>query len=550
MAIQYGRLSSHFCSTLLPHMKLQNLSLQYCYNLQGYNMSFLMECESLVQLHVPGCCIDIPTFNRALTGMKRLKSLFLSDCTMIEIGKSSASAEHCTSGHAPLNVKELTALNQPRLTNLDISNTATKDDGLIYLILSQYESLQHLNISGCLHLTNASMEVLSSFCHNLLSLDISYCMKLTNDIVMYVARRMNALRHLGLNGFQLSDQQLHIAMSELPMLESLELLGAGLNGSSFNHLDPAQISAFRHLDLSGCTLSAENLLWWIPQTGALQQLSLMGCQDITDSVIESLCQHLQSTLQYLDIRWCTRLTTKSLRSIATLHALGYLDIRKCANFSDDSLLALILHMDEVMIAARARYLPKRTALSNTLQHLNITNLPLVRGTCLPHLLEYGRNLQTLQLDNASVVGLPEQMIQAHYTVIPSLVTVFLQNSKIGNKDLALFTTPYLRQLTLSRCQGLDGDCLTTMPHLAPFLEVFSLTWSPDDGVEPVMDSQLVQLSHLSLLRDLTLISLDEISMKSVGKIASTRCMRLKISNCKRISPAERSCLYASLEIIP
>ncbi|CUG52742.1 receptor-type protein kinase, putative, partial [Bodo saltans] len=239
------------------------------------------------------------------------------------------------------------------LQHLDLSACINISDASLQVI-STLTQLQHLNLTGCSMIKDlSSIATLTQLKY----LDLSLCKKLT-DASLRTILSMTQLQHLKLNlSCHVTDTSIH-AISALTRLQQLGLsycnyvTDAGLNAiatlTQLRRLDVSgndritdaglraisTLTQLQHLDLSGCSSITGVGLHFISQM-ELQLLNLRGVK-ITDLSGISTLKHLK----HLDLVGCDNITDASLGAISTLTQLQHLNLSRCNNITGAGLCAI------------------------------------------------------------------------------------------------------------------------------------------------------------------------------------------------------------------
>ena len=224
--------------------------------------------------------------------------------------------------------QRLSHLSFPPLTNNDqLAALAADTDSHLssaYLLakdpfpLAPYLSrLTSLDLSGCIHLTDAAFEALTA----------GATAQGNNNPALQV---LHQVEHLSLSGCSvITDAGFSALFAHLPSLLSLDLSHTGrISLSSFLVLTE-HCRRLTSLDLSSCRSANDVIIRHVcTSLPALQSLLLSSCWSLT---AQSLL-HLPASLTELDVSGCySAVSDRSVRSIAlTCHGLTALSVRGCA----------------------------------------------------------------------------------------------------------------------------------------------------------------------------------------------------------------------------
>ncbi|GLC56901.1 hypothetical protein PLESTB_001161500 [Pleodorina starrii] len=145
--------------------------------------------------------------------------------------------------------------------------------------------LAHLDLSGCIDLTDWAVHELACAIPSLTSLSLQSCVRLTNASVLELAR-LPRLRALNLRGcLQLNDAGLAAGLSGLAALEELNLQGCtAITGSCLSELAPCKSLAVLNVSHCGALASLEPLRG-LP---GLRRLDVSHCPKLSPAGITAL----------------------------------------------------------------------------------------------------------------------------------------------------------------------------------------------------------------------------------------------------------------------
>ncbi|EGZ15871.1 hypothetical protein PHYSODRAFT_509241 [Phytophthora sojae] len=217
-------------------------------------------------------------------------------------------------------------------------------------------------------LSDVGMDWLASGCNALTHLDVSGCVALTDLSLRAISESMLQLRHLNIRHLsRVSDQGIRRLSMGCPELTYLDAEGLPLlsdlhtssgNGGGGNEVYRQGIAALaagcsklRHLDLSNCAAISDGTLHCVATSSAeLTTLVLSGCYRITTTGVKDVLAHC-TKLVSLNVAECDQLHVLRLRgtrvSDVTLKWLSRyspqlreLDVSDCTGVTDMGLLAL------------------------------------------------------------------------------------------------------------------------------------------------------------------------------------------------------------------
>ncbi|XP_039373609.1 dynein regulatory complex subunit 6 isoform X5 [Mauremys reevesii] len=230
----------------------------------------------VVRLNLRGCSsLHWPSF-KSISECKNLQDLNVSECQGLNDESMRLISEGCP------------ALLYLNLSYTDITNGTLRllsrisDAGLrSFLEGSSGTKLRELNLTNCIHVTDASLMKIAQRCHNLAYLNMRYCESVTDT--------------------------------------GIEALG--------------NMTSLISIDISGTTVSDMSLAA-LGHTRRMKELSVSECRKITDMGIQKFCQGAKD-LEYCDVSYCFQLTNETVKALAfNCHQLTSLNIAGCHKMTD------------------------------------------------------------------------------------------------------------------------------------------------------------------------------------------------------------------------
>jgi hypothetical protein len=220
------------------------------------------------------------------------------------------------------------------------------------LLTTVCNNIHSLNLQGCVHLTDESIQRLSRSLRNLKLLNLSECVQLNDQALIGLSNTaisslslsfLTSLTSSGLLSLSSSHSLTHLdisfctqfgsdftrQLSAFPHLTSLNLSWL----SAVSHLDITACSDIRILECRGCTGLLASELRKLSLNHHLQAVNLRECTQLVDQDIHSLVQACKS-LTSIDISDCQQLTDISFRSLALLPRLTSLFAWNIPRMSD------------------------------------------------------------------------------------------------------------------------------------------------------------------------------------------------------------------------
>ncbi|KAL7553250.1 hypothetical protein ACHAWF_016917 [Thalassiosira exigua] len=270
--------------------KLRTLSLAKCRRLTDEAVVNIGHLGGLTALNLDGCRCLTDRSMEALGGLTRLRQLDLSQCDLItDEGLINLNdleeLEELSLGWCRLVSDDGLEIlagqpNRPQtLRTLRLARCSLTDDGLVHLQV--LESLEELDLNGCVGISSAA---LGDTCEKLLrltSLDVSYCPSIlrsswqgkinslkslelcysgVRDSHLARLRKLPSLEELNLDSCVVSDWGIaHLVDNEvMPNLISLDLADTDISDAAMSKI--AQFKYMRHLSLFYCNISNRGML--------------------------------------------------------------------------------------------------------------------------------------------------------------------------------------------------------------------------------------------------------------------------------------------------
>ena len=293
-----------------------------------------------------------------------------------------------------------------------------------------YVSMDYLDLSGMLAISNANIEKILELNSSLSYFGISGCQKITDKSIYTISTRLNGLRCLALSNL------VNITNDAIDMISKLcaQTL-TELDISQNNQLTSCSMKNFDRfltlmkLNISHCSRLNDKALKWLPKM-SLRQLFADGLPQITDKGIEYFCKRHKecNIIQYLSFRYCTSLSSYSVRCVHKYCSeLTFLDISgtNCTITITDFREAKGLHDS----CSDKRYV--QYELSEKFCGLNLT--PQMRD----------KKIYDLQKNRNDAVRLIQFNFRSHVTR-RKRSHIFAENKRIRRKEAILRMTRFLK----------------------------------------------------------------------------------------------------------
>lgn len=197
------------------------------------------------------------------------------------------------------------------------------DRGLSLFVKRNGSALRKLELSGCTHITDATLRAIGRFSTDLAELDLTRCLEISDVGINHIVG-LSHLEVLLLYADAQLSRSAYQAIGQLPVLRKLDLCG-------HENLDTESLMDI----LKGCG-------------GSLEYLNLSWCVSLTDPVLDGIVAHARlKRIKYLSIFGIKNFTAEPMRRfiayLQTLPDLIELDIRaipSIAELSNDDCIQL------------------------------------------------------------------------------------------------------------------------------------------------------------------------------------------------------------------
>uniref|UniRef100_W5MGK7 F-box and leucine rich repeat protein n=1 Tax=Lepisosteus oculatus TaxID=7918 RepID=W5MGK7_LEPOC len=320
-----------------------------------------------------------------------------------------------------------------------------------------------------------------------------------------------------------------------------------------------QAHTLRSLNLGRTGITPEALKSLVRVEGlSLEELSLPGCKDLTDSAIAAVCQY-QPGLKTLDLSSCTELSDKAVLAIASsLKDIRSLYLRRTWRITDQGLSKLMelkgLQTLDLSGCSNITGIEMIKGLSSPQAQAKLVSLSLrsctyMRDSAVFSLAQLlGPGLR--ELDLTSCLYLTDLSVRGIATFLPGLLVLRLGWCKeVTDWGLLgmVVQFPDLRRLSLSLLSEISDRSLLSVSQHCRGLTSLSLSHCPglsDQGLAGAAP-------HLQRLQHLQLACCDGLSDRSLTVLAR-HCRRLRtldVSMCKKITMAGVEHLQAQLPFL-
>eukprot|EP00003_Mantamonas_plastica_P008414 TRINITY_DN1736_c0_g1_i2.p1 TRINITY_DN1736_c0_g1~~TRINITY_DN1736_c0_g1_i2.p1 ORF type:complete len:390 (+),score=83.36 TRINITY_DN1736_c0_g1_i2:28-1197(+) len=232
-----------------------------------------------------------------------------------------------------------------RVESLDIRGCHRLDSATISFVLANSPGLRKFVGVGLATIMVSALSVLAESCPNLTHLDLSCCSNVTGSGLSILAKGCPNLEYLGLRGFSTSQRFSHFTKADIPLLKlkHLDISSSQIGLLDLKHMKTENFPELGRLDMFFCSSVANMAVDYISQNFInLWYLDISMCLNVSDDGLTSIATSpLASTLQYLDIGGCNRVTERGIEVMALCCSqLRWLYIDDNNNVNDDCLQAI------------------------------------------------------------------------------------------------------------------------------------------------------------------------------------------------------------------
>lgn len=293
--------------------------------------------------------------------------------------------------------------------------------------------------------------------------------------------------------------------TNLKRIESLDVSGVTLGARAIHAL--ATMPALARLAVVWSSFSSEDLIT-VCHIKHLSALKLCTLQTLSE---ESCLQLSALALTDLDVGFCEKLSTSSLRRLASIKTLRRLCLNNCSSV-DDTVL--------------------KVCSSEVLSELGLSRLADITDDSLRHLSQRCKALRRLDISVGR--GDDDKITEVGIACIGglSLLTELYVNNRQGlTKQSAknLLACGELVLLDASGCRAVD-DAVLGQIALLPKLQDLSLAFCRD-----ITDSGVVEIARVGTLRAIFVSGCSALTDKSVSALAARALERAAFDGCTNLT---------------
>lgn len=331
---------------------------------------------------------------------------------------------------------------QKSVTDEQVQEVVSRAPRLVHLELKSHQDGEKL-------LTHVA-----STCPKLQHLTVKFCQNVTEEALAAMVQGCPDLKHLNLEGSQMTSGHygirifgftnlIHLNLSHSRCLDDLGLLDIATRCCQLQHLDIDGIQWIHDSSVVSLTQLRASTL----------RILLLDGENLTDKAFVALgaCKQLVC----LGISFCENMTDMGLKGLHSLTSLSWLKLRKATQLRPQALCQLI----------------QNGGLAS-LTYLNLGECTLLDDSVLAALGFHCPVLLRLELNwcwEITDAGLA--LLSAGCPLIHALVLVGIYQLTGNNLQNLIASLPNLRVLDLEQCNGVDGASLNVLVEKRPSLIV-------------------------------------------------------------------------------
>ncbi|NXP75009.1 DRC6 protein, partial [Ramphastos sulfuratus] len=319
---------------------LQHLSLAHCRKFTDKGLLYLGSgkgCHKLRYLDLSGCIqISVDGFRNIANGCSGIQDLLLNEMPALTDRCIQALVEKCQQitsvvFHDSPYLSDTTfkALTECKLVKVNIEGNNQITDSSFELMSKSCPYIRHIHVADCQKITDAGLKTISPLKH-ILVLNVADCIRISDGGVRpFVQGSSGAkLRELNLtNCIHVTDasiteigQRCH-KLTYLNLCHCENVTDAGIEALG-------SISSLISVDLSGTNISDMGLRA-LGRHGKIKELAISECKIISDTGIQEFCKGTKY-LERCYVSCCPQLTDEAVRSMAFhCHRLTAVSIAGC-----------------------------------------------------------------------------------------------------------------------------------------------------------------------------------------------------------------------------
>lgn len=332
------RISAAGLTELMSHLpQLKKLDLREISLAQSEWLSVAPQLASLTGLKLKGSQITDSVIQNLAP--------YLGNCESLTIVEGAVTDE----AFKFLKLRELALIDCDEVLGFSLKNLASglislnllncvelKEDYLIELA-SQLTQMRHLSLNGP-EVTDKVLHALSRALPPLESLSLTYCDQITDNYLMALFPLVKELKSLCIDSCSVTDRSIKALALNINHITSLTLAGKAFTDESLLALGP-KLAGITKLFLAEGSFSDESWLKFVHHFGHIRELFIENCP-LTDRSFIALGE-LRPPLVDLTLTSCQEITDESLKSLSRgFDYLNGLNLSKSSKITNQGLKAI------------------------------------------------------------------------------------------------------------------------------------------------------------------------------------------------------------------
>nr|XP_009941899.1 PREDICTED: LOW QUALITY PROTEIN: F-box/LRR-repeat protein 13 [Opisthocomus hoazin] len=324
---------------------LQYLSLAHCRKFTDKGLLYLGSgrgCHKLIYLDLSGCIqISVDGFRNIANGCSGIQDLLINNLPTLTDRCIQALVEKCQQiksvvflDSPRLSDTTFKALAECKLVKVSIEGNNQITDLSFKLMSKRCPYIRHIHMVDCQRITDAGLMTISPLKH-ILVLNVADCRRISDEGVRPLVQGSSGakLRELNLTScIHVTDasvteiaQRCH-ELTYLNLRHCENVTDAGIEALG-------SMSSLISIDISGTSISDMGLRA-LGHHGKIKELSVSECKNISDTGIQEFCKGTKH-LEYFHASCCPQLTDEAVKAVAFhCHRLTSASIAGCPKMTD------------------------------------------------------------------------------------------------------------------------------------------------------------------------------------------------------------------------